>query len=257
MNKFHAMALACLLFPALSYAQRSIVVIGSSTAAGDGATVYDSSWIGRLTKHYMDLGLIDVVYNRATPGLSTKDCLPTDPSHLGEGQYPYPDTGRDVTKAISYRPLPLLVIISLPSNDVTRGIPMDTFLLNLRTMYNYVTAAGIPCIVTNTQPRDDIDPASRTYQQTAGDSILAEFPHNSMDFWDTLVDPATLGIKTAFQFGDGIHLNNAGHNALYTKALQYGNILSAPLIPLPLTLVSFEGRTEQRSAVLKIGRAHV
>src|SRR6187399_1193588 len=157
MHRYHILMLLCLMAPAIAMAQRSIVVLGSSTAAGDGAIPSDSSWIRRLSRHYKDLGLIDTIYNRAIGGRTTLDCLPTDPNHLGEGQYPYPDTGRNITKALSYRPLPLLVIISLPNNDIDKGQTLATYLGNLRLLYNLLLANNIRCIIAGTQPRTDFD----------------------------------------------------------------------------------------------------
>ena len=109
--------LLCLLVPAALLAQRSIVVLGSSTAAGDGATPYDSSWIGRLSRHYKDLGLIDTIYNRAIGGRTTLDCLPTDPDHLGVGLFFFFVLCRKVTRTQSYNTKTLLINISLKNND--------------------------------------------------------------------------------------------------------------------------------------------
>ncbi len=256
MHSYHILMLLCLLVPATLLAQRSIVVLGSSTAAGDGATSYDSSWIGRLSRHYKDLGLIDTIYNRAIGGRTTLDCLPTDSLHLGEGQYPYPDTGRNVSKALSYRPLPLLVIVSLPNNDIdhdaTETLPQ--FLANLRVIYNVLLASNVRCIIAGAQPRTDFNMAKRLKVKEANDSIQAEFAHNTLEFWDTLTDhtsvPDSLGLKSMFNAGDGIHLNNLGHLLLYNITISYGNVLDAPLTPLPLTLVNFDVQLQQRSAFI-------
>jgi len=254
MHRYHSLMLLCLLAPAIVLAQRSIVVLGSSTAGGDGASSFDSSWIGRLSRHYKDLGLIDTIYDRAIGGRTTLDCMPTDPNHLGEGQYPYPDTGRNITKALSYRPLPLLVIISLPNNDIDKGEPLSEYLANLRTLYNILLVNNVRCIITSTQPRTDFNTPKRLLVKEGNDSILAEFPHNSLEFWDTLTDhtsvPDSLGLKSMFNAGDGIHLNNAGHLLLYNITIAFGNILAAPLISLPLSLVSFNVQLLQQSALI-------
>src|SRR6185312_11992550 len=99
-----------------------------------------------------------------------------------------------------------VVIIGYPSNDIAFGFTLTQYLANLRTIYDSVLAAGKVAYVTTTQPRDDIAPALRQLALQGRDSILSEFPQRSLNFWDPVADPTTLGILTQYEFGDGIHL---------------------------------------------------
>src|SRR6202000_1934627 len=105
--------------------------------------------------------------------------------------------------------------------------------------YDSVVAAGKICYVITTQPRNDIPTNLRQVALQGRDSILNEFPQRSLNFWDPVADPATLGILAQYSAGDGIHLNNAGHTAIALVAENAGIMTQ---IPLPLTLIDFSAR---------------
>jgi lysophospholipase L1-like esterase len=237
----------CLSWPALLFSQRSIVVLGSSTAEGTGASA-GHSWVSLTSQYLKAQGLIDTIYNLASGGFTTYDALPVGTPHPDGTHDPYP--GRNVTNALSVLPLPKVVIISFPSNDLTGGVSLTRFLSNLRTMYDAITAAHSVCFLSSTQPRDDINPMLRALQKEGRDSILAEYPNNSLDFWDTLVDhsslPDSLGIKAEYRVGDGIHINDAGHAALFGIVKASTQVLA----PLPLTITGFSAWQATPSSVL-------
>jgi len=233
---------AWLLLPCLSPAQppspkKIISVIGSSTAAGQGASSFDSAWVGLLQKYYQDLGVLDRIYDYASSGLTTFDGLPGST---------FPNT--NVNQALSVNPD--VVLVSFPTNDFVVNPPstMATYMANLHTIYNIVVAAGKKCYITGTQPRDDQPLAIRQLFKDGEDSIELEFPNNYIDFWDPLADPVTLGFNPLYGNPDKIHPNNAGHRLLF-EAVKAKDILG--LAPLPLSFISFTASLTRQSALLR------
>ncbi|MDO6434383.1 GDSL-type esterase/lipase family protein [Flavitalea sp. BT771] len=230
-NYLYIIALG-IIMPIFSSAQTKlrIAVIGSSTAAGTGASPADSSWVNRFKAYCKSLGRLDSLDNRALGGTTTFNGLP------GAA-----DTTRNITHAVNFNPD--IVLISYPTNDAVADIPLSTYLANLRTMYNIVVAAGKKCYVCSTQPRNLSNHGQQLTLQIGKDSILAEFPGHSFDFFDPLVAPSSLDINPIYT-PDGIHPNNAGHRLLYQVVLS-ANILP-PIPPLALLFESFAGhRTKQ------------
>src|SRR3954464_11312264 len=52
-----------------------IAVLGSSTAYGNGASVYDSSWVGKFTTYLKRKNSQNEVYNLGIPGYTTYNNL--------------------------------------------------------------------------------------------------------------------------------------------------------------------------------------
>src|SRR5690348_6466482 len=117
------------LLPLLTTAQTKyrVVVLGSSTAYGVGATVPDSSWVGRTKIYYKSTHQLDTLINLAVPGS-------------------FSDSGvKLLPTALSYNPD--IVLVSFPSNDIVAGLGVPLYMSNLRKMYNTVTAAGKRCFI--------------------------------------------------------------------------------------------------------------
>jgi lysophospholipase L1-like esterase len=237
-----------LMRPLLIPAQ-NLGVIGSSTAAGDGASIPDSSWVNLTKVWYSSLGQLTNVFNLAVSGKTTFDGMPSSYSPPtaapGDPQPPPPLPDHNVTKVLSDGSD--VVIVAFPSNDITAGFTLTQYLSNLRTIYDSVVVKGKICYVTTTQPRDDIAPGTRLLLKQGRDSILAEFPGFTLNFWDPVVDPVSLGILAQYSFGDGIHFNNAGHQVLF-QVVKSANIM--PSTPLPLAFINFTAKWQQQSVLL-------
>lgn len=223
------------------FAQKKIVFIGSSTVEGVGANpIADSSFVNRVQKYFRkntSPGNPDtVVYNLGMSGTYSATGLPVAM---------YGDPDRNVEKAMSYNPD--VVIISYVSNDAHYNVPLSETLDNLRTMYNYVVAAGKRCFITTTQPRDFSGyPAKRQKQKDTRDSILAEYGSNAINFWDDIAN-ANYTINSAYSAGDGIHINNNGHRALYSRTVAKDLFISSVL---PIKLLNFSASLRYKKVQL-------
>lgn len=238
----------CLAMGTPNLSAQILGIIGSSTAAGEGSTTFDSSWVAITTRYYKGLHQLTNTVDIAVSGTTTWNGMPTGytpPSGISPAPLPInPD--QNVTKILQLGSD--VVIIGYPSNDIAFGYTLSQYLANLRTIYTTVTAAGKIAWVTTTQPRDDIAPNLRQLALQGRDSIISEFPNRSLNFWDPVTDPTTLGILAKYAVGDDIHLNNAGHAALALVAENAGIMNPTPL---PLTLTGFGASRNGRAVELQ------
>ncbi len=191
-----------------------IVVVGSSTAYGTGATPIDSSWARKFKMYLLEQNSSIQVINIATLGLTSWDVSPTGTV------VPPPfsiDLDRNITKALSFNPN--AIILNLPSNDVARGIPTVNIHQNFMNIVGAATAQNVPVWVTTTQARNGLSPAEGILQAQLRDWINLTFGNKSVDFWTDIANPDNT-INTFYSAGDGVHLNNEGHHVLFTRMVE-------------------------------------
>lgn len=222
-------SLFVILISVAAQAQKKLVVVGSSTAYGTGASTYDSAWVGRLQLYYRQNnadGLDTVVTNLALGGFTTYQVMPT--GFTPPSGRPAPDPTRNVTKALSYSPD--IVIFNLPSNDIASAFTKTEVMSNLRTLYNTVVATGARAFVSTTQPRDLSNVTARQYQRDLVDSINIAFGSKALDFWSDLAttDGSNM-IRAAVAAGDGTHVNDLGHRLLFGKVVA-ANIFGGSIV---------------------------
>ena len=237
----------CVLFQGLDSHAQVLGVIGSSTAAGGGATTFDSSWVGRTQLYFRNLGQLTNYHDIAVSGSTTWAGMPSSfTPPVGNPQPPSPDPTANVTRILQLNSD--VVVIAYPTNDIVNGFTLTQYLSNLRTIYDSVVKTGKTAWVTTTQPRDDIPLSMRQTLLVGRDSILNEFNGRALNFWDPVTDPSTLGILAQYSAGDDIHLNNAGH-AVIAQVAENANIMTPA--PLALTLTGFTARLTGSKVLLE------
>jgi len=232
------------LFPLNAPAQKKIiVVIGSSTAAGDGATTLDSDYVSIVKRYYQALHEVDTIYDLGLPGSTTFFGMPTSFSNYGSQHAPMDSF--NVTAALDQYHADV-VLVNYPTNDLAGGISMTQFLSNLQAISDTVFAAGKVCYVTTTQPRD-AEPAWINQLLFAGrDSVLNAFPVYGIDFYTAIVAADSISINPIYA-ADSTHVNNAGH-AVLAQVVINKSIL--PAAPLALTLTDFSAVAQQGSVLI-------
>jgi lysophospholipase L1-like esterase len=243
------MCLIVELIVSTGFAQKKIAVLGSSTAAGYGASVPDSSWVGRLQasfrKNTTD-GIDTLIDNRAVPSYVTYQSLPTGyPVPAGR---PLPDPYHNVTYILNDIPRADVVIINYPTNDIVNGYDPKEMMDNLRIMFQQFNAHGIPCFISTSQPRNtSTNDSTRMILRQLVDSINNNFKTYAIDFWDDLVTSDGTNMLRADLTNDGIHPNDTGHRYLFQRVAAK-NILSAVAgAPLGLTLKNWQAKLEASS----------
>lgn len=190
-----------------------IVVLGSSTAAGQGPSTIDSAWVNRYTNYLYNKNTSFEVVNLAQGGYNTYKIIPTGtpkPSWVGTTA----DPNRNLTKALTYNPY--AIIVNMPSNDAAGNIPVSEQLFNFKAIVDSAALQGVKTWVTTTQPRNFTNQFQIQLQKDVRDSILSIYGDYAIDFWTgtAQTNGFILGI---YDSGDGVHMNSKGHRLLLAK----------------------------------------
>jgi len=193
-----------------------LTVIGSSTAAGEGASSSAKSWVALLARSLDDAVVPTFTSsNLAVGGYTTVELLP---GSKADGS---------IDDAVSGRPN--LILVSLAgSNDLSAGTSQSTFLSRLTSVRDTAQAAGVPVFFVSTAPKDLSDSERRELRDwaTAMSTTFATcwVPESATPYAPCFIDifaplaNASLGIASTYGAGDGIHLNDAGHARIFEIA---------------------------------------
>ena len=192
-----------------------IVVLGSSTAEGAGASSPDSAWVNRYNRTVFQKNTRYEVINLGRGGYTTYHILPTGTT-IPTGVGITIDQTRNVTKALSLDPF--AIIINMPSNDAANNFTVSAQLANFALMVATAKSNGVEVWPCTTQPRNFANQTQIQIQTEVRDSILAIYGDHAIDFWTGLADPDG-SILDEYDSGDGVHVNNAGHRLLFEKVL--------------------------------------
>jgi GDSL-like Lipase/Acylhydrolase family len=240
-----------LLVCSSTFAQKKIVVMGSSTAAGSNASTYDNAWAGRLQLHFRKNttdGLDTTVHNIAYWGYTTYHAMPT--GFVPPAGRPAPDVNYNVTRALTFNPD--VVILNFPSNDIVFGYAKKEMMDNLRAMRNIITATGAKCYITTCQPRNDQAFPVRLSLRETVDSINLNFGYFAVDFWSDLVtNDGQYLLRPEVIFGGPLdyHINDLGHQLVFQRTI--AKALFSNQAPLPLRLITFSAAMKNNTVVVK------
>ena len=213
----------------------TVVVLGSSTAFGTGATTYDSSWVGKFTAYLSRKNSQNIVYNLGIPGFTTyQNLCPTD--FVPPANRPSPNSSFNITAALDLHPD--AIIINMPSNDAANGYTVAEQQDNFERTMHLADSANVPVWVTTTQPRNNMTAAQIANLIAMRDWINSRFANKAVDFWTTVAN-GDGSIVTFYDFDD-VHMNNAGHNLFYNR-MKAETILDSLCIRTTPTLVANAG----------------
>lgn len=194
-----------------------VVVLGSSTAAGTGASPSSNAWVNRFTTWLQAVAPGSTVTNLAANGYTTRRVVPT-----GTPSPANPDQARNITAALALNPH--LIIVNLPSNDTNDDannpdIELSETMSNFELIKEAADAEGVKIFFTTTQPRNFTDLNWRDELEEQANLIRSAFGNYVINIYDELTDfTNNKSIKGIYDSGDGIHVNNAGHEYIYTTA---------------------------------------
>jgi acyl-CoA thioesterase-1 len=186
----------------------TIVILGSSTAEGKGASQKKYSWVELLTAQLKKDKKVVKVVNLGKANFTTYHIMPTGNKVANR---PTPDVLRNVTKALSYKPF--LVIVNLPTNDIDKKYTDTEILANFTKFRKAFEKAKVDFIVTGTQPRNFTDSLQRQRLNTLNTKIVNGAPVRVANVLNKLSNQ-DYSIKKYFAFTDGIHPNDLGHRAI-------------------------------------------
>jgi len=194
-----------------------LAIIGSSTAAGEGASNGSKSWVGLLEADLQAVVTTQFsLSNFAVSGYSAYELMP------GSG------VKGSIDDALREQP-DLLVIALAGSNDLTPEITTEKFMSQLVTLRDTATAAGIPTFFMSTLPknltgqeRDLLDEWGQRMKESFSacwiPGVTAPYSPCYIDVYALLEDPSSRGLLASFDSGDGQHPNDAGHSLLFRSA---------------------------------------
>jgi lysophospholipase L1-like esterase len=195
-----------------------IVVLGSSTAWGNGLPSRDSAWTFRYARYLKQYhNKADTVILLAIGGYTTQHIMPTGtPPYTVLGNTFLVDTTHNITWAIALHPD--AIIINMPTNDEARGFPLDKQTANFLVLKREAALHHIPLWVSTTQPRSNLGYTAALHLAQMKDTILHYFGAKAIDFWTGLA-LANGFIDPAYNSGDGVHLNAAGQRILFERVV--------------------------------------
>lgn len=193
----------------------TVVVLGSSTAAGTGASSFATSWVELLRARLLkDKKIVNVV-NLASGGAVTYDIMSTKAPVPPGRPIPFPD--RNITAALKHRPF--LVIISMPTNDIASNFTDDEILNNFKTLCSDLDSAHVNYILTGTQPRNFSSSEQENRLLILNNKLIKAFPNHVVDILKKL-SKGSNWINDNYAAGDGVHLNDKGHRIIYSYILK-------------------------------------
>lgn len=195
-----------------------IVVLGSSTAWGNGLPSRDSAWTFRFARYLKSShNAADTVINLAIGGYTTQHIMPDGtPPYTSLGNTFYVDMQHNITKALSLNPD--AIIINMPTNDEARGFPLAKQTANYLALKQLAAQSNIPLWVTTTQPRGNLGFAAAARLRQMKDTIVAYFGSKSINFYDGLATSTGL-IEPAYNSGDDVHFNALGQSILFQRVV--------------------------------------
>ncbi|MDR6984052.1 lysophospholipase L1-like esterase [Rheinheimera pacifica] len=199
------------------------VVLGSSSAAGAGATKPENSWAGLLRAD--EVSADAVWHNIARGGYTSYQAL--SESCKVDVLRKQPDAEHNIDKALQLSAD--LVLLSFPSNDAALGYPAVETAANILLLRQQLADENIALLVLSAQPRNM---AADKQQQLVELNRLLK-PVLTDCFVDIYASLAAVdgGLSAQYDFGDGVHLNDAGHQLVFDAIKQV--LLSGKCVELP------------------------
>ncbi len=198
-------------------ANPTIVILGSATAEGVGASIKSKSWAelmkSKLKKDNKKVSIINLAKRKSTS-------YHIMPNSSKTANRPVPQKDRNITKAIEKKPF--LVIIQLTTNDINNGYSDDETLRNYETMRQMLVKANVNYLFVGPQPRNFSTKSQRNRLLTFNEKLLKWDPDHAVDVLKKL-SQQDFKIKKAYAFTDGRNINDKGH------AVVNGNVFNAPL----------------------------
>jgi lysophospholipase L1-like esterase len=190
-----------------------IVVLGSSTAYGDGASP-GNSWVALYTDYLKNINPNYIVDNLAVPGTTTYSAQPDN--YVPPKGRPAPLIGHNITTAVQLKADAIL--INFPTNDAASDYTLTEQQNNFKRITAIAKNHGILVWVATTQPRDNFTRQQVGSQKKLFTWIENFYKGNSTDFQTGLAS-AKDSILFKYNAGDGIHLNDSGHQVLYQRVV--------------------------------------
>ena len=192
-----------------------IVILGSSTTYGTGASNTDSSFVSKYRAYIKRKNPLNDIINYGIPGYRTYHNLrPT--GYVPPEDRPYPSTEFNISNALLDNPD--AIIINMPSNDAASNYTLSEQQANFEATMRIADSLKIPVWVTTSQPRYYLTTAQMTNLRNFRTWVLTRFADKAVDFWDGIANED--GTISSQYYFDNVHVNNAGHEEFYKRLIK-------------------------------------
>ncbi len=189
-----------------------LIILGSSTAYGTGASTTDSSFVVKYRAYIKRKNPLNDILNYGIPGYRTYHNLrPT--GYVPPADRPYPNTQFNITSALLDNAD--AIIINMPSNDATSNYTLAEQQANFEATMRIADSLKIPVWVTTSQPRFYLTTEQMTNLRDFRTWVLSRFENKAVDFWDGIANED--GTIASQYYYDYVHVNNAGHEEFYKR----------------------------------------
>ncbi|HYJ62829.1 MAG TPA: SGNH/GDSL hydrolase family protein [Parafilimonas sp.] len=191
-----------------------IVILGSSTAYGNGASNITKSWAYKYAEYLKSINSDYVVDNLAVAGTTTYSAQADN--YVPPQNRPQPLAGHNISTAIRLHAD--AIIINFPSNDAADNFTVTEQENNFKRITEKAANHNILVWVATPQPRDDFNETQVKRQKKLYDWIMSFYGKKAIDFHTGLASAAD-SILYKYSAGDGIHLDDRGHERLYVRVV--------------------------------------
>jgi acyl-CoA thioesterase I len=190
----------------------TLAVLGSSTAAGTGASQPSRSWVG-LLQAWLAKTKGESIINLAAPGVLSTSALCTQQVNSNIAELISPT--RNVDRALKLGATHL--ILSFPSNDTTNGVSAEQTISNFLYMRQCAQSNDkVRVAVMSSLPRDGLTKQQNAAIAQIDAAMLKEFGGCYINVRGALADTDHESIRHDVSAGDGVHFNNAGHAIIFS-----------------------------------------
>ncbi len=189
-----------------------LIILGSSTTYGTGASSTDSNFVAKYRAYLKRKNPLNDIINYGIPGYRTYHNLrPT--GYVPPADRPYPNTDFNISAALLDNPD--AIIINMPSNDAVSNYTLAEQQANFEATMRIADSLKIPVWVTTSQPRLYLTTDQMTNLKNFRTWVLTRFANKAVDFWDGIANEDGT-IATQYYY-DYVHVNNAGHEEFYKR----------------------------------------
>ncbi len=189
-----------------------VTVLGSSTAFGVGPDDASNSWVERYRVHLENQHPGAELVNLSFPGYTTYAVQPA--GFEPPSDRTAPAAGKNITAGLETRPA--AIVVNLPSNDQAKGYSQAEQVENFDRIVATAAEAKVPIWITTTQPRNFNADQDRSALAEMRDVITQRYAPRTIDFWTPIADGENR-VLAAYDSGDGVHINDAGHALLFEQ----------------------------------------
>ena len=195
-----------------AYAEaKNLAVLGSSTAAGTGASQVSRSWVG-LLQTWISKTKGESIINLATPGILSTSALCTQQVSSNIAELIAPT--RNVDRALKLGATRF--ILAFPSNDTTNGMSAQQTISNFLDMRQCAQSNDKAQVaVMSSLPRDGLTKQQNATIAQIDAAMRKEFGSCFINVRSALTDNDHESIRPDLSAGDGVHFNNAGHAIIF------------------------------------------